>query len=182
MSVAVHADLSIRTPAFVVQDDAGEPLARHLALPPVGAGVDVTTDDRLPNALSFTLGFHVTAGAWDTAVAWAPTTWTVVADAGWRHWYAGSGRAEGFYSDLGAGLRLVRLAQPWWTDHVATGVGEHLGVGYALRSGWTVEARGETCFSLYEVGGELDSAAQDLTWTWRPSSARLAARVGRVFR
>jgi hypothetical protein len=182
VSVDVYADLSARTPAFVVKDDAGEPATRRLSMPPLGAGVVVTTADTQAHALSATVGFHTASGSWDTEIAWAPTTWTFLGDLGWRFWYARTGREAGVYTDLGAGLRVGRVFQPWWPDYVAWGVGEHIGLGYATGSSWTVEVRGETCWSLAEADGELDSAAQDLTWAWRPSSLRAALQVGRVFR
>ena len=179
MNVEAVADLSVRTIAFDVEDAAGEPVPIRPAFPPLGVRANLTRRG-VTNAPSLGIGFYTVSRAWDTDLVWAPTTWTVHADFGWRHSFADA-QGVGFHMDLGGGPRLVLLQQPWWEDYLGFGLGEHLGVGYTFAGRWMVDARVESAMLLDSLTGTLDSAAEDLHWTWQAAGIRLGVGFGRAF-
>lgn len=136
------------------------------------------------NAVSVSAIVDHTTQIYDTALDWDPTIWGIEVDA------AASVTAieHGIFTltvDGGPGLRIAILGQPWWDDYVYAGVGAHMAFTGTFGKGKVrplIAVRGSAQAIPGSATGTLDSAVQDLTWAWTPSSARLGVQVGVALR
>ena len=85
------------------------------------------------------------------------------------------------YGELGMGVRGVGLFQQWWTDIGRLGWEGHVGMGAMIggkHDHVSIGAKYEAVLAGTGEQGILDTGAQDMTWTWNPSAARLYVLVG----
>ncbi len=167
---------------LTVTDEDVIPLAGRV---PVGLGVTVGLFDiKGGNAIVLSAIVDHTTELYDIALDWDPTVWGFEVDV------AGSVLAidHGIFQltiDGGPGLRLAVLGQPWWDDYLFLGVGGHMAFTATFGKGWVrplIAVRGSAQAIPGTATGTLDSALQDMTWAWTPSSARLGVQIGVALR
>ena len=85
------------------------------------------------------------------------------------------------YGEIGMGVRALGLFQSWWTDIGRLGWAGHVGLGATIggkHQHIILGGKYEAVLAGTGVEGVLDSGAQDMTWTWNPSAARLYLLAG----
>ncbi len=178
-------------PALEVSDDEGV-VAPSPELPRVRLAVEFGLPDADPGAtVHIGLNGALWSGNYAVGIPYDATAYELGADLIIRPWPypqlddpSRSLRIRPF-TDFAAGLRLSGLEQPWWGDYDRGGVAFRAGVGLAVGSAHThgqVALRYEVVVAGNALQGVLDSAAQDMTWTWSPTGSRLFVELGAGFR
>lgn len=178
------------TPLEVVAD--GEVVEPATSLPRAHLGLEFAVPSGDPGA-TVHVGLNGTlwTGTYGLGLPFDTTSYEVGADLVVRNWLLPRPERPTpppslrLFSDFGLGLRVVGLEVPWWPDQVVPGLSGRAGLGLALGSGRQVPQlalRYEVLLGGLGRVGTLDSAAQDLVWTWSPTGSRLWAELGFGFR
>ena len=169
------------TPVAVTDNgDAAEPASQ---LPRLRVALEVGTQPSPTASAHVAVSGTVWRGEWALDLPYDALTWEAGVDLVLRGWVpvtAPGTRARPF-ADVAIGGRMVGLEQPWWADETRGGISLRLGAGVAVG---TDSRRVQAAVRYEAVGaglarvGTLESAAQDMTWTWTPSGGRLWVEVG----
>ncbi len=162
------------------------------ALPRARLAVEFGVPGGDPNAtVHLSLNGALWSGTYALGIPYDATSYEVGADLVIRPWLlprpddASLPANLRLFSDFAVGLRVIGLEQPWWPDQLRPGLAGRAGLGLAFgsekRQG-QVALRYEAMIAGLGKTGTVDSAAQDMDWTWSPSGSRLWAELGFGFR
>ncbi|MBM4390489.1 MAG: hypothetical protein FJ090_05165 [Deltaproteobacteria bacterium] len=178
-------------PSLELSDDQGV-VAPSPDLPRVRLGVDLGLQGGDPNAtVHVGLSGALWSGNYALGIPYDATAYELGADLVIRPWLFPQLDDESRqlrvrpFTDFAAGLRVSGLEQPWWGDYSRGGVAFRAGLGTAIGSAHAhgqVALRYEVVVAGSALQGVLDSAAQDMTWTWNPTGSRLLLELGAGFR
>jgi hypothetical protein len=182
----IHLDFTAaQLDQMAVSDGDGQRLPRW-ALPPGGGGVDWQFVTFKTFGLLLVTDLTQATPAYDLGIDWWPTTWTGTVDFGARAEVALPARWPVTIAfDAGEGLRVAVLEQPWWDDYFYVGLGVHVGAAATFGRGPIrplLGVRGGFTLVPGAASGTLDSAAQDMSWSWTPSGWSVGVHAGVAIR
>lgn len=166
--VDVYLDATFADTSWLIAEDDDGYLSPVVI--PVGIGMDVGIlrwGEGKPEIVVSGDVAH-TKMLYDTRLDWDPSRWMAQLDLGIRFRVLDTRRVD-IAGDIGHGVRLAALAQPWWDDTVNLGIGAHLGVVARVDVGRVspfVGVRADWAAVPGGADGAYDAYGEDITWTW----------------